>query len=66
MVENIKGDEKMGIDSAADTIGGYYGKWLPATKNKPSTFVNLGKAVYLDKVTVNIEDREVKWELRAT
>ena len=56
----------MGIDSAADTIGSYYGKWLPATKTKPSTFVNLGKAVYLDKVTVNIEDREVKWELRAT
>lgn len=56
----------MGIDSAADTIGGYYGRWEPAKKNKPATFVKLGKAVYLDKVTVNIENREVKWELSST
>lgn len=42
---------------------GQYGFWTKPTKNKVSEFVHLGKAVYVKKITENIETNEVRLEL---
>ena len=48
----------------ADIDGDHYGFWTNPTKNKPSTFVPLGKAVFVKSITENIETNEVRLELR--
>lgn len=40
-----------------------YGFWTAPTKNKPSEFVALGKAIIVKKITKNIETNEVRLEL---
>ena len=41
----------------------HYGFWTKPTKTKQSEFVHLGKAVYVKKITENIETNEVRLEL---
>lgn len=43
--------------------GDQYGFWTNPTKSKPSTFVPLGKAVFVKSITENIETNEVRLEL---
>lgn len=47
----------------ADIEGDQYGFWTNPTKNKSSTFVPLGKAVLIQKITENIETKEVSLKL---
>ncbi len=43
--------------------GDQYGFWTNPTKSKPSTFIPLGKAVFVKSITENIETNEVRLEL---
>lgn len=44
--------------------GDQYGFWTTPTKNKPSTFVGLGNAVFVKSISENLETNEVRLELR--
>lgn len=47
----------------ASVEGSEYGFWTTPTKTKASTFVSLGKAVFINSITENIETNEVSLEL---
>jgi len=47
----------------ASIEGDQYGFWTNPTKNKASTFVPLGKAVFVKNITENLETNEVRLEL---
>ena len=46
----------MSFSTSAAIQNGYYGRWVYDKKNKTSNFLPLGKAVYIDFITDNIED----------
>lgn len=42
---------------------GQYGFWTNPTKNKPTEFISLGKAITIERITQNLETNEVRLEL---
>lgn len=53
----------MAISTNADIQRGYYGRWTKATKNNPSQFQQLGKAVTVEEIIDHLETQQTQLRL---